>query len=525
MPVTYRHVPGMRKLMPALAGEGPSRLVTALPSPAVAGNLPVSVAVFRQIGGPGVGFGEKITRKGGTYYRARYKIEGRTFGTVRSPDGSVAKYRTRAEAARAASDAEAALRSGRQPAGTAAPAALTFGQWANRWYAGLDLAASTMTHYRRHIETHLLPAFGDAPLASVTAADVDAWEKAERAAGYAPASVKAWRAVLHACMADAVPALIPANPVTRRRGRGKRTGRHAGDAPEKVITDPLGALLAAERAAILSGRDDEFAMITLAYWTGMRWGELAGLEREYARPGKIRAEWQLYELSGRLARCPPKDGSRRDIALPPFLGGLLAGQLARVPAAPCACHGRAYVFSGRTGPHHLRTGFAAWIFGPAVSGWYRPKAGYPARPVPLLADPWPGVPARGRGNEARADACWVPLAPGMTPHGLRHSHKSLMAELRTPEVLSHDRLGHEMGGMAGVYSHVTPAMVTELMDGLTRRWLEALDARLAMCPRSPVAVLDGLLAGRAAELAGAGDSKIITRISPVSPARYLRALP
>ena len=31
-----------------------------------------------------------------------------------------------------------------------------------------------------------------------------------------------------------------------------------------------------------------------------------------------------------------------------------------------------------------------------------------------------------------------------------------MAELRIPEVLSHDRLGHRLAGIGAAYSHVTP---------------------------------------------------------------------
>lgn len=45
-----------------------------------------------------------------------------------------------------------------------------------------------------------------------------------------------------------------------------------------------------------------------------------------------------------------------------------------------------------------------------------------------------------------------------------------MGELGTPEVLSHKRLGHELGGMVGVYSHVTPVMRKELMSALTECW-------------------------------------------------------
>ena len=40
-----------------------------------------------------------------------------------------------------------------------AAAQITFGTYVSRWYAALDLAASTMQNYRRHIEEHLLPAF------------------------------------------------------------------------------------------------------------------------------------------------------------------------------------------------------------------------------------------------------------------------------------------------------------------------------------------------------------------------------
>ena len=45
-----------------------------------------------------------------------------------------------------------------------------------------DLARSTMQNYRRNIEEHLLPAFEDIALADISAADVAAWERRERAA-------------------------------------------------------------------------------------------------------------------------------------------------------------------------------------------------------------------------------------------------------------------------------------------------------------------------------------------------------
>lgn len=115
--------------------------------------------------------------------------------------------------------------------------------------------------------------------------------------------------------------------------------------------------------------------------------------------------------------------------------------------------------------------------------------------MPISADPWPGVPIRGRNAAGRAEACWVPIASGLTPHGLRHSYKTMMIELGTPATLMDDQMGHENGSVQALYSHVTSIMVRRLLDGLTELWEAALEVRRAMHPRSPVTVLDRLLTG------------------------------
>jgi integrase len=152
---------------------------------------------------------------------------------------------------------------------------------------------------------------------------------------------------------------------------------------------------------------------------------------------------------------------------------------------------------GELAPHWRRTNFATWLFQPAATGWYPSKGRLTVRPVPVLGDPWPGIPVRGRNAAGRADTCWVPVARGLTPHGLRHSHKTLMEELGTPGKLMDERMGHEDGSVQARYSHVTAEMRHRLLDGLTARWQEALEARGRMAPRSPVAVLDRLLCERA----------------------------
>jgi len=67
----------------------------------------------------------------------------------------------------------------------------------------------------------------------------------------------------------------------------------------------------AKRAALLAGRDDEFTMLATIGFTGMRWGETIGLERNLLLPALINVEWQLREVGGRFHRLPRKDDSYR----------------------------------------------------------------------------------------------------------------------------------------------------------------------------------------------------------------------
>ncbi|MQY14977.1 hypothetical protein SRB5_51540 [Streptomyces sp. RB5] len=503
-----------------------------------------------------MGYGEKR----GDYYRGRFWIAPGVLRTVVDANGNTVRYTTKREAAKAANDLEAKVRE----VGYRDPNAgrETFGEYVNRWYEAQELAPSTMQNYRHHLEEHLLPEFEDKALADIKPTDVGAWEKKERKL-YAASSVKTWHGTLHLILSDAVEeGLIDSNPATKRRGRGRRAGRSRNRGPEKVVTDALGILLIAERVSLLSGRDDEFVAVVLKGFTGMRWGEIVGLERQFVRPASVRVEWQLYELdSGQFERCPPKDDSYRTIDTPEWLSGLVKHHISRTDSAPCSCHGQAYAFrghgpangaarqigaklvdvarraevspatvsnvlnrpdtvaertrlkveeaiaslgyvrtgqSGETAAHWRRTGFATWLFHPAATGWYPKKAPQEARPVPILADPWPGVPARGRNASGRADACWLPIARGLTPHGLRHSHKTVMEEFGIPPKLMDERLGHEDGSVQARYSHITAKMRQRLMDELTEQWDEALDARFAMHPRSPVQVLDALLRTRRA---------------------------
>ena len=156
----------------------------------------------------------------------------------------------------------------------------------------------------------------------------------------------------------------------------------------------------AERAALLSGWDEDFTMIVTIGYTGLRWGEAIGLERGYVRQGELHVEWQLRELNGRFHRLPPKDDSYRSRSWDP---GFCPSTC---PHSSTSCS-PARSTTTRTGDNGQDASYS---------------------------------PPSGRGIQSIPDdtplACWLPVRAGLTPHGLRQSHKTWMAEDGIPEILA-----------------------------------------------------------------------------------------
>lgn len=68
---------------------------------------------------------------------------------------------------------------------------------------------------------------------------------------------------------------------------------------------------------------------------------------------------------------------------------------------------------------------------------------------------------------------------GLTPHGLRHTHRTVMEDLGTEKVLMGERMGHIDGSVSARYARVTPGMRKRLILGLTEQWEAALDGGTA----------------------------------------------
>jgi integrase len=408
--------------------------------------------------------------------------------------------------------------------------------WVERWFPAQDVGLSTTENRDYLLRRFILPDWGHRELGSIGSEEINTWEKAiPDRYGVSQRTASDARGLLCTILGDAVtakPPLLRYNPALRQRNRGRRTGRKLARSPQRAWVTPLQALLLAERAALLSGRDSDFTLLIAIGYTGMRWGESIGLERKFLLPGVIHVEWQLREIGGTFHRLPPKDDSYRSpdwepclpVDLPPFLNTLLARQAAATAGSRCSCvtiheGSGQYLFTGPDGGHHRRSNYARRIFRPACDGHYSAAAGKPLRLIIADTTTWPGVPIaawpaappvtagqatvawqppRGRGIAVIADdtplACWLPIKPGLTPHGLRHSHKTWMTEDGIPEILAEQRLGHEVPGMRGLYAHVSDTMRQDLTAKLQARWETSLMARAALHPHSPVPLLDELLA-------------------------------
>ena len=141
------------------------------------------------------------------------------------------------------------------------------------------------------------------------------------------------RSLLGTILGDAAahkPPLIPYNPALRPRNRGRKTGRRLARSPQRAWATPLQALFLAERAALLIGRDDDFTLIVTLAYTGLRWGEVIGLEHGYLHPK--RDPGRMADPRGRRQVLP--DPAEGRLLPQPRLGALPPGRPPVVPGRP-----------------------------------------------------------------------------------------------------------------------------------------------------------------------------------------------
>jgi len=170
----------------------------------------------------------------------------------------------------------------------------TLATYAGQWLAGRTLKPRTVDAYRNLLDRHLLPQLGTVKLSRLTPVRVRAWYSALDASKATTRSHA--YLLLHAICATAVDdELLVGNPC-RIRGAGQVKAKHQ----TRVATLP-------ELATLTEAMPPRFrAMVVLAAWCGLRYGELTELRRKDVDGAVVRVERGVVRSGGGFVIGDPK---------------------------------------------------------------------------------------------------------------------------------------------------------------------------------------------------------------------------
>ncbi|RHW26302.1 site-specific integrase [Nocardioides immobilis] len=305
---------------------------------------------------------------------------------------------------------------------------VTVGVWAERWLdVQVQLKATTQARYRSILDVHIIPRWGETELAKVRHSDVQKWV-ADLSSELAPATVRKIHRVLSQVLGSAVKdgrlvrnvAEGIALPRVRSKERLYLTHEQVSDLADACAAVPVSKYASTTEADRGAYR---LLVLFLAY-TGLRWGELAGLR--VGRLDLMRRRASIVEtyvvVDGHVVPSDPKNHERREVPMPRFLIDELAAHVAG--KAPDAL-----VFGGE-------------------------KAGTPMRSRTFQ---------RAVFDEASAA---VGL-DGLTPHALRHTAASLAIAAGADVKVVQQMLGHKSATMTlDLYGHLFPDRLDTVADAM-----------------------------------------------------------
>ena len=291
---------------------------------------------------------------------------------------------------------------------------LTFGTYAEKWLAGRTLEARTRSHYRSLLDRQLKPMFETVAVKHISPDMVREW--------YAVTAIDRptlrshsyglLRTILGQAQRDG---LIAANPC-HIRGAGNTKRVH------KIEPATLAQLEALVKAAPERYR----AMMLLAAWCGLRFGELTELRRGdvNTKDGILRIRRGVVRAGGAtIVKKPKTDAGIRDVAIPPHLLPMLRQHLLE----------------------HTEPGKTGLLF-PARGGGHM-------APSTLYRVFYPAREAAGRAD--------------LRFHDLRHTGAVLAASTGATLAELMSRLGHSTPGAALRYQHAAQGRDMEIAKRLS----------------------------------------------------------
>jgi hypothetical protein len=180
----------------------------------------------------------------------------------------------------------------------------TLSDWVGEWWTtAVDLRPSTLSRYERDLRLHLLPRFGDRPLATITPREVRAWVAEMAAEGVPPSGINR-RLRLFSRLLNAA---VENEMIARSPAKGVR-------APQAPRTEAR-FLSASEVRDLAEAINPWFRVwVYFAAYTGVRWSEMLGLRRKDVDLLRrtVTIERQILEVQSRfLGFGPPKSAAGR----------------------------------------------------------------------------------------------------------------------------------------------------------------------------------------------------------------------
>lgn len=376
---------------------------------------------------------------------------------------------------------------------------MNMAEYCDMWFGSLDLRVRSEDKYESMLRAVIKPYWRTWNVSQVTPVDCDLFRR-DIAKRYSYSYQTSILSVFRMLMDDAVLKyrLRDETPIISQKRRGryekKQTRRVKGELPITAVHQ------LAANAYQVWGYAGWVYIWTLAF-TGMRPpGEMYGLQRGFASPywpdadpdrerrreaerryagmHVMRVEHQLYYVDGKPTLAGPKYDSYRSLVIPPFLH--------EQHAALLASHDKPFVFVSRTGKPMLGVGFTK-------NYWYPMRDGQ---------DEVRAVPGGARVSRPRLSA--VEEMAGQDIYRLRHWHKALLDEpgADVADVAKEARMGHEMPGMAGVYSEVTLSMERRIVEYLQEVWEKKVVSAGLWMPSFPTALPDDLFQGEKSLFSG-----------------------
>ena len=276
----------------------------------------------------------------------------------------------------------------------------TFKAYAERWLLETKMTPRTRADYRRHLDRFLIPTFGAQSLVSITPAQVKTWH-----ATLCPGK-PSMRSHVYGTLRTITLAAVNDSKLQSSPCRIKSAGKSKRARKIKPATVP-------ELDVMVEAMPERLrAMVLIAAWCGLRYGELAELRR-----GDLDLLHALVKVTRGVTRTkgqwhvgPPKtEAGIRDVDIPPFLVPILEAHLTE----------------------HVGPAADALMFPGALGGYLSPSS---------LYDHW--YPARAAAG--RKDLSF---------HGLRHTGATFAALAGATIADNMARMGHATPAAAMLYQH------------------------------------------------------------------------